>query len=103
MGRGGAGRGQGRKKKELVPGVADKTYAARVLEALDREERATDPPIFKRFRVLAFAQDMRISLDTLKYLLDKRDGKAVQPMDFGDRPLSVIVDIPSAVTRRAQK
>ena len=89
MPRGGAGRGQGRKKKELVPGVADKTYAARVLEALDRDEKPSDPPIFKKFRELAFAKDQRISLDTLKYLLDKRDGKAVQPMDFGDKPLGI--------------
>jgi hypothetical protein len=35
------------------------------------------------WRDLWEAQDLRIRLDTRKYLYDKRDGKATQPVDHG--------------------
>lgn len=102
--RGGKREGAGRPKGVALPPVADKTYAAEVLKALDAGgagPKAGDTPIIARFRELAFAQDMRISLDTLKYLLDKRDGKAVQPLSHdGNLEHTFIWDIPAPERER---
>jgi hypothetical protein len=104
MARGGKREGAGRKPGVAVPPVADKECAARLLEALNRPaDKLKDSYEVEQWRLLSEASDIRVRLDVRKYLYDKRDGKAVQPMDFGEKPLSVIVDIPSAVTRRAQK
>ncbi len=102
MARGGKREGAGRPKGVVLPRVADKECAARLLEALNRPEKTEDSYEVKRWRELESAQDLRLRFDVRKYLYDKRDGKAVQPMDFGDKPVSVVVDIQSAVTRRAQ-
>ena len=101
MARGGKRAGAGRKPGVKVPDVADRNAAGRLLEALNRAEDKADSYEVKQWRLLTEAQELRIRLDARKYLYDKRDGKAVQPMDFGDKPISVIVDLESAVTKRA--
>jgi hypothetical protein len=89
MARGGKREGAGRKPGVVLPEVADKGAAARLLEALNRDEKAEDSYEVKAWRELALAKDLRLRFDVRKYLYDKRDGKAVQPMDFGDKPLGV--------------
>jgi hypothetical protein len=86
-----------------LPQVADKGAAARILEALNRPEGPKDSYEIQQWRLLSEANDIRVRFDVRKYLYDKRDGKAVQPVDFGDKPISVTVDIASAVTERASK
>lgn len=105
MARGGKRAGAGRPAGVVLPKAADKEAAGRILEAVNKplEAGKKDSHEIERWRGLVDAQDLRIRLDALKYLYDKRDGKAVQPMDWGDKPISVVVDIPSAVTRRASQ
>ena len=112
-GRGGRRAGAGRKPGVKLPDVADRNAAGRLLEALNKpagngkragdgeEQTHKDDYETAQWRKLTEAADLRIRLDSRKYLYDKRDGKAVQPMDFGNKPISVIVDLGSAVTRRA--
>lgn len=103
MARGGRRPGAGRKPGVKLPEVADRNAAGRLLEALNRAEKKDDGYEVEQWRMLTEAKELRIRLDARKYLYDKRDGKAVQPMDFGDKPISVIIDVGAAVTRRAAK
>ena len=82
MGRGGARPGSGRKKKPAVP-FSPKTEAASVLAKLGTEHNGQElPPENQLWIDLLTAQDLRIRLDTLKYLTDRRDGKARQGIDL---------------------
>ena len=103
MARGGRRPGAGRKPGIKLPEVADRNAAGRLLEALNEPAKGEEPYEIQRWRLLTEAPELRIQLDARKYLYDKRDGKAVQPMDFGDKPISVIIDVGAAVTRRAAK
>lgn len=73
---------------------AERECYARILEALNAEKPEKDTPEIVRWRKLADHTDPRIVLDTLKYLYDKRDGKAIQPVDV-DATLDhgVIIDL----------
>lgn len=105
MARGGARSGAGRKPGVKLPGVADRDAAGRLLEALNRPEKkgkTGDSYEIQQWRALTEAAELSIRLKARIYLYDKRDGKAVQPFDF-ETPVSVIVDVSSAVTKRAAK
>jgi hypothetical protein len=73
----------GRKPLPPIIEVRDRGAAARLLEALNQKAAAKESVEIKGWRVLWEAQDLRILLDTRKYLYDKRDGKATQPIDHG--------------------
>ncbi len=110
MAHGGKRDGAGRKPvpdiallEKQHPGPTSGTERAcygRILEALNTPEpkpgakAREDTREVARWRKFADAQDLRIALDTLKYLYDKRDGKAIQPVDV-DATLesSVIIDL----------
>lgn len=90
--RGGARPGAGRKAKPKVPQVADKNAAAKLLEALNREERSDDSHEIKQLRIIDSA-GARESLDLRKYLYDKRDGKAVHTVNhLHDKPLEMNIN-----------
>ena len=75
-----------------APELKDKAAQEKVLEGEPRE--------VKRFRLLVDAifdpkadiAARRLSFETLKYLYDKRDGKAIQPVDV-DASLDGVVNI----------
>jgi hypothetical protein len=67
MGRGGSRSGAGRKPKALVP--LRKAMAEEILSSVDE---------IVLWGELLSCDDPRIRLDTLKYLTDRRDGKAPQ-------------------------
>lgn len=95
MPRGGKREGAGRKPGVVLPPVADKTAAGRLLEALNREKKADDSYEVKQWRLLSEAQDLRLRLDVRKFLYDKRDGKATQPIDHGGTlDHTIIFDMP---------
>jgi hypothetical protein len=91
-----------------LPAVADKEAAGRLLEALNKPAGDGTDGTHKdsyeeaQWRVLAEAQDLRIRLDARKYLYDKRDGKATQPVEVAGRQggPAIIFDFPSAVAER---
>lgn len=96
MAHGGSREGAGRKPRP-DPGLepskpgpvtyADRACYARIIAKLNAPEpkegvkAEPDTPEVARFRKLVDAHDSRIVLDTLKWLYDKRDGKAIQPVD----------------------
>lgn len=86
MARGGARPNSGPKSKPK-PALdgrtsADREAAARLIEALNKppsaREIANPHGEVAGWRSLWEAQDLRVRLDTRKYLYDKRDGKAAQ-------------------------
>jgi hypothetical protein len=91
MGHGGKREGAGRKPKIASAAAADgRTNAARIwatrLIAGLTDPGSLDPKLtpaevieIEEWRPLWEALDLRIRLDTRKYLYDKRDGKPVQP------------------------
>jgi hypothetical protein len=109
MARGGARPGSGRPKGVVLPKTADKEAAGRILEALNKPEgggdgQHKDTYEESQWRLLTEAADLRIRLDARKYLYDKRDGKATQPIDHGGAvDANIIFDVDSAVARRARK
>jgi hypothetical protein len=56
-------------------------HAARMIIALNQKKSPRDSIEVKGWRELWEASDLRIRLDTRKFLYDKRDGKAVQPIE----------------------
>jgi hypothetical protein len=80
MPHGGKRDGAGRKAGIVLPALADKECAGKLLLALNRPAQPDDPYEVQQWRKLVEAKDPRVSLDARKYLYDKRDGKAVQPM-----------------------
>lgn len=92
MARGGARPGAGRKKKDRPPSVADKTAAAKLIEALNAPKLPRESSEIAGWRELWDAQDLRVRLDTRKYLYDKRDGKAVHTVNhLHDKPIEMNV------------
>jgi hypothetical protein len=63
-----------------VPGI-DRGCYARIIEALNRPKEKGDSYEIQQWRKFSEAQDLRLSFETRKYLYDKRDGKAIQPVD----------------------
>ena len=76
MNRGGARLGAGRKPKPML--VLRKAQAVQILGTVDE---------FELWRELLCCEDLRIRLDTLKYLTDRRDGKA--PQTAAEGPLKI--------------
>ena len=83
--RGGKRPGAGRKALPRADRVVGMQVAADLITALhgDKSAKKTDSVEVKGWRELWNAQDLRIRLDARKYLYDKRDGKATQPVDHG--------------------
>lgn len=100
--RGGKREGAGRKPGVKLPPVADRSCAGRLLAALNAPAKPKEDYEIAQWRELTEARDLPIRLRARMYLYDKRDGKAVQPVDFGRTPISVVIDVDSAVTRRAR-
>lgn len=113
MPRGGKRDGAGRKPHPELPAMpvgehpgpttaADRSCAARLLEALNREASPEDSYEIKEWRKITEAVDVRVRFDARKYLYDKRDGKAIQPIDV-DASVSgnftVIMDLPAKKPR----
>jgi len=110
--RGGKRDGAGRKPKPVIPEPAfesqgtkptagDREWAGRTVDALNKPEEASDSYEVKRLRVLSEAQDLRIRLDFTRWLYDKRDGKATQPIDHGGNlDHTIIFDMPGPERER---
>lgn len=101
---GGKRPGAGRKPAPAIPPLADKASAARILEALNRPEKADDSYEVQQWRELSEAKDLRIRLDVRKHLYDKRDGKATQPVEVAGKeggPLQFICHAPRPRTSAA--
>jgi hypothetical protein len=92
MAKGGKRSGAGRKAKPKLP-FAAKAQAARVLDHLGTEyeggvhltkqKLASEDELWL---TLLTAQDLRIRLDALKYLVDRREGKPWQTFKHGGDP-----------------
>jgi hypothetical protein len=88
--KGGARPGAGRKPKPKVEPVGDKSAAAHLLVLLNGDAKAFESKEAAGWRELWNAQDLRVRLDTRKYLYDKRDGKAVHTVNhLHDKPIEV--------------
>ncbi len=94
MPRGGKRAGSGRKAKPKFsapaekpqggrPSHEDRGWAGKMIAALNRKEGPNDSYEIKRMRRFSEAKDLRIELDFVKWIYDKRDGKATQPVDHG--------------------
>lgn len=108
MAKGGRRPGAGRPPKIAVPDSTkpgpvspqDRDCAKRLLEALNRAGAVTDSFEVAQWRLLSEAQDLRIRLDVRKYLYDKRDGKAAQPIVGDDQLPPVQINISAIPMRR---
>jgi len=101
---GGKRDGAGRKPGPALPAVPDKTCAGRILEALNEPAVAAESYEEAQWRLLSEAQDLRIRLDARKYLYDKRDGKATQPIDHGGNlDHTIIFDMPGPDRERKNR
>lgn len=115
MAKGGRRPGAGRPPKVAVPDSGkpgpvspqDRDCAKRLLEALNRPARtapdkdgAADSFEVAQWRLLSEAQDLRIRLDVRKYLYDKRDGKAAQPIVGDDQLPPVQINISAIPMKR---
>lgn len=91
MPRGGRRPGAGRKRQRPDAGPApDRSLAARVL-ALPPDAKPTDPRELG-WHELLWTQDLRVRLDTRKYLTDRELGKAVQNINhIHDKPVELNV------------
>jgi hypothetical protein len=85
MVRGGQRPGAGRKPLPRASRVVSLEVAASLIAALNTTKSSKKPDTVEvaGWRDLWEAQDLRIRLDARKYLYDKRDGKATQPVDHG--------------------
>lgn len=102
--RGGARPGAGRKAKPKTPDVADKSAAAKLIDALNKPASPDEPYEIKKFRAIddAGAQE---SKDLRKWLYDKRDGKPVQTVNhLHDKPIEMNVNVSLAeAVQKARK
>jgi len=78
----------------------DRDCAKRLLEALNRAAAPADSFEVAQWRLLSEAQDLRIRLDVRKYLYDKRDGKAAQPIVGDDQLPPVQINISAIPMKR---
>lgn len=85
MARGGSRPGAGRKQLPRADRVVGMQVAAELIARLNvkKNPKRPDSREVAGWRDLWEAQDLRIRLDSRKYLYDKRDGKATQPVDHG--------------------
>jgi hypothetical protein len=94
MAQGGKRAGSGRKPKPKFtsplskpqggrPSSEDRQWAGRMIESINLKPHAKESREVKRMRRFSEAKDLRIQLDFIKWLYDKRDGKATQPIDHG--------------------
>jgi hypothetical protein len=83
MPRGGARPGSGPKPKPRLPHVSNKAWAAVLVELLNKPGSGKESEEIKGWRKLWNAEELRIRLDTRKYLYDQAHGKATQPIDHG--------------------
>jgi hypothetical protein len=85
MAKGGKRSGAGRKALPRADRVVGMQVAAALIAALNKKKSSAKPDSVEvaNWRLLWEAQDLRIRLDAMKYLYDKRDGKATQPIDHG--------------------
>ena len=100
------GAGAPRRKPEVLP-QADKKIASQVLESLsdkkwnhnhpepDKDGKNGCPCEVCRWRRLILeSKDGRLEFDVLKYLTDRRDGKAVQTVNhLHDKPIEMNVNV----------
>lgn len=88
MGRGGKRAGAGRKAKPKTS-FAPKAQSVEVLGKLGGEHQGKKLPTENDlWLTLLVAQDLRIRLDALRYLTDRRDGRAVQTVNhLHDKPI----------------
>lgn len=108
MPRGGKRGGAGRKKVHSeLPASADKKIASQVfasLEDKDWEKKHKQPDkdgkggclceICRWRSLIVESLDSRLEFDVLKYLTDRRDGKAVQTVNhLHDKPLEMNVNV----------
>jgi hypothetical protein len=85
----------------VLPKAADKEAAGRLLVALNQPAVVGESYEIAQWRLLIEAQDLRIRLDARKYLYDKRDGKATQPIDHGGSVEATIIwDMPGPERER---
>lgn len=105
MAKGGKREGAGRKAKPKEPSVVDKGMAAKLIAALHQDPKIGEPLEIQGWRILWYAQDLRVRLDTRKYLYDKRDGKAVHTVNhLHDKPIEMNVTLSLAETiQKARK
>lgn len=97
--RGGAGRGQGRKKRTVEPAIAidgrsvtGQQYAHWLIEQLNADFDPKKPETLEiaGWRRLWDCMDKRIALETRRYLYDKAKGKATVTVNhLHDKPLEV--------------
>jgi hypothetical protein len=89
MARGGARPNSGPKPnpKPALDGrtSADREAAAKLIALLNQPPKQNESYEVAGWRVLWEAQDLRVRLDTRKYLYDKRDGKATQRTEITGR------------------
>jgi hypothetical protein len=85
MAKGGKRAGAGRKALPRADKVVGMQVAAELIAKLNVKKSSKHPDSVEvaGWRELWEAQELRIRLDTRKYLYDKRDGKATQPIDHG--------------------
>lgn len=85
MAKGGKRPGAGRKSLPRADCVVGMQVAAELIAALNKKKSSAKPDTVEiaGWRDLWEAQDLRIRLDARKYLYDKRDGKATQPVEHG--------------------
>lgn len=105
MPRGGKRGGAGRKKVHSeLPASADKKIATQVLDSLGTDWKHKQPDKdgkggcsceVCRWRALVLeSKDGRLEFDVLKYLTDRRDGKAVQTVNhLHDKPIEMNMNI----------
>lgn len=102
---GGKRTGSGRKRKSLpaipdarpqktgAPSSRDRECYGRLLVVLNQEESKGESYEIQQWRILMEAKDLRIRLDARKYLYDKRDGKATQPIEgLSDAPREITIN-----------
>lgn len=95
MARGGSRPGAGRKAKPKLPTLA-KPQAESVLSHLGHEYKGKRLPKESDLWIslLLSGGDPRLSFDVLKYLTDKRDGKAMQNVNhLHDKPIEVTASL----------
>lgn len=85
MAKGGKRPGAGRKALPRADKVVGMQFAAELIAKLNVKKSSKHPDSVEvaGWRELWEARDLRIRLDVRKYLYDKRDGKATQPVDHG--------------------
>lgn len=100
MPRGGKRQNAGRKRKEPVPEQVNKQLATEILTGLGKDlkhPKVADKECtceLCKWRGILDAADARLRFDALKYLTDRRDGKAVQTVNhLHDKPIDVNMNI----------